>query len=324
VKAAIALLTVPSLLLAGTLGVALHDQQIAASCDLTTASGAAGTTARLDTAQVGNARIITAVATQLHLPARAAVVAVATAKTESDLRNLPRGDRDSLGLFQQRPSQAWGTPDQLLDPVTASASFYNHLAQVPGWQTLPVTVAAQAVQRSTHPDAYERWEPLGTTLVAAIQGDANSAAICLASDQATDFVGNTGGHAAETMGTDGLTARTRTVLLAVRNAFGLTDIGGYCPGGCNTGHIAGSDHYTGHAIDIMLLPISDASGRVGDDVAAWLIANAQRYAIKYLIWNGRIWSTARSAQGWRSYTPPSGSTNDPTLMHRDHIHVSVY
>ncbi|MBN1174954.1 MAG: C40 family peptidase [Micromonosporaceae bacterium] len=105
------------------------------------------------------------VAAQRGLPVRAAVIAIATALQESTLRNLTYGDRDSLGLFQQRPSQGWGTPEQILDPVHASNSFYDHLVKVPHWDTIPLAQAAQAVQRSAFPSAYARWEDLATQIV---------------------------------------------------------------------------------------------------------------------------------------------------------------
>lgn len=87
---------------------------------------------------------------------------------ESRLRNLNYGDRDSLGLFQQRPSQGWGSAQQIRDPVYASEQFYKHLLKVDGWQQMTVTQAAQAVQKSGLPDAYAQWENLATALQDAI------------------------------------------------------------------------------------------------------------------------------------------------------------
>ncbi len=118
--------------------------------------------------QVPNARFVVATGISLHVPARGQVIALATAMQESRLRNLSGGDRDSIGLFQQRPSQGWGTPDQLHDPVYASRAFYEALLKVHGWQQMTVTQAAQRVQRSALPDAYAPWEPLATALQKAI------------------------------------------------------------------------------------------------------------------------------------------------------------
>jgi cell wall-associated NlpC family hydrolase len=132
----------------------------------------AGTT--LDAAQLANARTIRDVGLALAIPARGQVVALATAMTESGLRNLNYGDRDSLGLFQQRPSAGWGTPAQIMDPVYASTKFYQALEKVPGWQSLPVGAAAQAVQISAFPDRYAAWEGLATALVASLAGTAGT------------------------------------------------------------------------------------------------------------------------------------------------------
>ncbi|MGX1760360.1 C40 family peptidase [Streptomyces lydicus] len=119
--------------------------------------------------QVPNAKKIQATGVAMRIPARGQVVALATALQESGLRNLTYGDRDSLGLFQQRPSQDWGTANEILDPVRASTKFYERLRKVPGWQSLSVAQAAQAVQRSGFPEAYAKWEPLATALQKAIE-----------------------------------------------------------------------------------------------------------------------------------------------------------
>ncbi|MET8330099.1 C40 family peptidase [Streptomyces sp. NPDC005181] len=118
--------------------------------------------------QVPNAKTIQATGVAMNVPARGQVVALATALQESGLRNLTYGDRDSLGLFQQRPSQGWGTANEILNPVHASTKFYEGLKKVSGWQSLSVTQAAQAVQRSGFPEAYAKWEPLATALQQAI------------------------------------------------------------------------------------------------------------------------------------------------------------
>ncbi|MEU3616868.1 C40 family peptidase [Streptomyces sp. NPDC006872] len=118
--------------------------------------------------QIPNARTIVATGISLHAPKKGQIIALATAMQESRLRNLNSGDRDSLGLFQQRPSQGWGTADQIRDPVYASTQFYEHLLAVDGWQQLTVTQAAQKVQLSAYPDAYAKWEELATVLQKAI------------------------------------------------------------------------------------------------------------------------------------------------------------
>jgi cell wall-associated NlpC family hydrolase len=134
----------------------------------------------LDAVQIADARVIYAVGAGLGLPARAEIIAIATAMQESGLRNLAYGLADSLGLFQQRPSQGWGSAAQIMDPVTASRSFYRALTRVAGWQALTVTAAAQAVQRSAFPGAYARWQPIATRLVASLGGTAASCAVLAA------------------------------------------------------------------------------------------------------------------------------------------------
>jgi hypothetical protein len=128
----------------------------------------AGSSVPLTTEQVENARAIAAVAQNRGLPERAIVIALATAQQESRLRNLDYGDRDSLGLFQQRPSQGWGTEAQVQDPVYAAGIFYDRLVRVPGWDTGRLTEVAQTVQRSGFPEAYQQWEPMATELTAAL------------------------------------------------------------------------------------------------------------------------------------------------------------
>jgi peptidoglycan DL-endopeptidase CwlO len=112
-----------------------------------------------------NAATIIGVAREMGAPPRAWLVALATAMQESTLRNINYGDRDSLGLFQQRPSQGWGSPAEVTDPVYSTRIFIERLLQVGGWEDMPVTVAAQTVQRSAFPDAYAKWEGLAAELV---------------------------------------------------------------------------------------------------------------------------------------------------------------
>ena len=118
----------------------------------------------LDPEQLANAATITATTAGRHLPSSAAVVAIATALQESGLRNLPTGDRDSLGLFQQRAS--WGPATTRLDPVASTGLFLDALGQVPAWEQLPVAVASDHVQHSAHPWAVAKWEAIATALIA--------------------------------------------------------------------------------------------------------------------------------------------------------------
>src|SRR5437763_6110874 len=135
---------------------------------------------QLSDTQMHNAAIIIGVGQQMKVPARGWVIAIATALQESDLINLPnlggRNDHDSRGLFQQRPSQGWGTAQQIMDPQYSSPKFYEHLLQVPNWMSRALTDVAQAVQRSAFPDAYAKHEPLATQVVNALTGGGARAA----------------------------------------------------------------------------------------------------------------------------------------------------
>jgi len=137
-----------------------------------------GLTVVLTDEQARNASLIAAISVRRGMPAHAATIAIATALQESRLYDLRGGDRDSLGLFQQRPSQGWGTRAQVLDPVHATNAFYDALEKVPGWQSLAVTRAAQEVQRSGFPTAYAVYERDARALASALTGYSGAAFWC--------------------------------------------------------------------------------------------------------------------------------------------------
>ncbi|WUC83869.1 hypothetical protein OHS33_23865 [Streptomyces sp. NBC_00536] len=149
-------------------------------CTVVAGGGAgAGGSYSMNLEQARYAATIAAVGTAKKVPERGVTIALATAMQESALRNLDHGDRDSLGLFQQRPSQDWGTPAQIMDPVYSAGIFYDHLLdEVPDYADLPLTVAAQKVQRSGFPDAYAKHEPDATLLAAAFTGSAPGTLSC--------------------------------------------------------------------------------------------------------------------------------------------------
>lgn len=131
---------------------------------------AAGNSVDFSPEQMSNAATITAIALRRGLPARAATIALATAIQESKLRNIRYGDRDSVGLFQQRPSQGWGTVEQILDPEYATNKFYDALVKVKDWESDTITVVAQKVQRSAYPEAYADHEQEGRILASSLAG----------------------------------------------------------------------------------------------------------------------------------------------------------
>ncbi len=141
-------------------------------CDLV------GTGYSVSTEQAANAATVTAVAVRRELPSRAPVIALATALQESKLVNVEYGDLDSVGLFQQRPSQGWGSAGQILDPRYAAGKFYDRLTRVRGWRTRPLNEVAQAVQQSGFPEAYSRWEGEATALARAFSGATAAGVSC--------------------------------------------------------------------------------------------------------------------------------------------------
>jgi hypothetical protein len=151
-----------------------HNPTVPPSCRV--AVGA--TIYSLEVDQAANATTIAAVGKQRGLPDHAVTIGLAAAMQESRLHNLGHGDLDSLGLFQQRPSQGWGTPSQVQNPRYAASAFFDHLALVSNWQTLSVTEAAQQVQHSAAPGAYAQWESEARALAQAMTGEVPAGLSC--------------------------------------------------------------------------------------------------------------------------------------------------
>ena len=140
-----------------------------------------GASYHLTPGRTETAALIAGISVRRGMPARAASIAVATAIQESGLRNLDYGDDagpDSRGLFQQRPSQGWGSQEQVMDPVYAANAFYDALEKVPHYADLPLTVAAQTVQRSAFPDAYADHEAEAKAFASALTGHSPAALTC--------------------------------------------------------------------------------------------------------------------------------------------------
>jgi hypothetical protein len=153
-----------------------HHRTPPPSCAVTAADN--GSTYTLAVDQAANSATIAAVGKRLGLPDHAVTVALAAALQESQLHNLDYGDRDSLGLFQQRPSQGWGTTSEILTPSYAAAAFFRELVKVNDWPKLPVTRAAQEVQRSAAPTAYAQWEDEARTLAVVLTGEQHEGLTC--------------------------------------------------------------------------------------------------------------------------------------------------
>ncbi|WP_328669847.1 hypothetical protein OG905_14855 [Streptomyces sp. NBC_00322] len=239
----------------------------------------------LSAEQAANAATISAVGTTRGMPERAVTIALATALQESGLRNLGHGDRDSLGLFQQRPSKGWGTTAQILDPVYSAGKFYEHLAEVPGYSRLPLTVAAQRVQRSGFPQAYAKHEPDATLLAAALTGRAGGALTCESRED--DTAGDPGKVRAELV-----------------RAFG--------PEVLPTARTSGRTGAPGPRE--VSVPVPSTAGTYGGgatqrgwELAHWAVARADGLRIEEVSYRGRVWSARNSGKGWHSAgkNPPS-------------------
>ncbi|WP_374195184.1 hypothetical protein [Streptomyces sp. ISL-1] len=253
-------------------------------CTVRTADGE-GPTYELSTEQAGNAATISAVGSTRGLSERAVTIALATALQESGLRNIKHGDRDSLGLFQQRPSKGWGTTQQILDPVYSAGKFYERLAEVPGYSRLPLTVAAQRVQRSGFPQAYAKHEPDATLLAAALTGRATGALTCES------------GNGEE----PGDPAKVRRELV---RAFGPEVL----PKATTSGR-SGAPGSREVSVPVPSTVGTDGGGapRRGWELAHWAVARAEGLRIDEVSYGGRVWSAQKSDEGWRSAGAASGS-----------------
>ena len=133
----------------------------------------------VDLDQAHFASIITGISVRRGLPPRAASIALATAYQETGIRNLDYGDRDSVGLFQQRPSQGWGTKKQLMDPYYATGKFYDALVKIDNWETADINDVAQKIQFSGYPEAYRDHEADARILASALSGQSAAGFSCL-------------------------------------------------------------------------------------------------------------------------------------------------
>ncbi|MER7165277.1 hypothetical protein ABT336_04250 [Micromonospora sp. NPDC000207] len=216
----------------------------------------------LDSQQMANAATIAAIGAQRGMPERAVVIALATAYQESSLRNLTGGDRDSVGLFQQRPSQGWGTPTEIQDPRYAARRFYAALKKVRGWEEMRVTDAAQAVQRSAFPEAYEKWAGDSEVLTRALLGEATGAVSCTTGTEPVMR-----GQAAAAALTEGLNLD-----------WGL-------PG-------------TESPADLTGLAVPAGDERDGWRYAHWLVAHANDHGVKRVRFAGLEWTAKQG--GWKT------------------------
>jgi hypothetical protein len=230
-----------------------------ASCDV----AGTGQPVSLEIGQAGIAATIAGVAQHRALPPYAVTVALATALQESKLTNLHSGDLDSVGVFQQRPSEGWGPAQQLEDPVYATAKFFAALTRVHDYQTMKVEQAAQAVQHSADGDAYAQYSAVAGRLSAAFTGQRPHGVWCWY---------------------PGPAARPRLAAArdALAHAFGPLQM-----------HTASDPGIT----------VRVPAGAAGWAVAAWLVSHAGAYGIHTISYGGYQWATSHATSGWTKVAP---------------------
>lgn len=312
--------------------------------------------------QVGLAQTLWEVAHDLGMGDKAAVIGIAVAFQESQLGaaagiDQPNADGDA-GPLQQRQKPGWyGTLEQVTNPAYAAKVFYQGktitqadvdaakkagstpagpvgytipgLQQVKGWEELPVTVAAQRIQRSAFPDAYAKHEKSSRGLVTLF---ASGERVDTPEGQAALNSGLCGGGATAAncpvtgMAMEsGLTPDALRVLRCIKqHAPQITSWAGIGDRPSNVDR----DHQEGRAVDAMIPEWDTPAGkRLGDQIAEWVIAKHKELGVNYVIWDAKIWSVQRADDGWRSCgTDQAGCYNgpDPTAAHKDHVHISVF
>lgn len=228
-------------------------------------------------AQAESAALIAAISVQREMPPRAATIALATAYQESDLYNVDYGDRDSLGLFQQRPSQGWGSAAEIMDPHFATNAFYDALGQVTGYTEMEITRAAQEVQVSAHPEAYGWHESKSRALASSLTGESPAAFTCTIDPDEAD------------------SPAPAELVAELDRAFAASD-----------GERATVSESEGGTIRIRTSDNAD-----GWSIAHWAVAHASRFGVGAVSFDGMEWSARRSDDGWRD---DAGATNDADVL----------
>jgi hypothetical protein len=234
-----------------------------------------GTSHRYTTERVANAALISATAVDRGLPPRAASIALATAYQESQLRNIDYGDRDSLGLFQQRPSQGWGTEEQIMDPLYSTNAFYDVLETVDGYESADINDIAQTVQRSGHPEAYRDHETEGRLYASALTGQSGANLLC-------------------TLGPVGATSSPEQLRAELERQFPRAVESGRVTAALAAASSAAPQRpEDAGATALVLDPGEDET--LGWAVANWAVARAADDGVVQVSYRGRVWD--RTAHG---------------------------
>jgi hypothetical protein len=227
----------------------------------------------LDPEQAEVAATIAGVAARHRLPRRAVTIALAAALQESKLHNLDYGDRDSVGIFQQRPSEGWGSATELQDPIYATTKFYVALLKVHGYARMPVDQAAQAVQHSADGSAYQQWTDIAGQLTGAFTGKSPHTVSCWYTPSGQANLAGMEKQVRQTFGPAGRKAvvvRITTARSAKKN--------------------------------VAVLHVQPAAGWT---VASWLVAHAQAYHLSQIRYAGFTWKAANGTMGWQRETNPT-------------------
>jgi hypothetical protein len=237
-------------------------------------AGTGGNAIPLDFGQAADAATIAGVAVRERLPSRALTIAYATAFQESKLENLAYGDRDSVGVFQQRPSEGWGTAVQLEDPAFAAKAFFGALVHVTNYVKIPVYQAAQDVQKSAYGYAYQQYAQTGTLL----------AADYTATPHAVTCWYNPATQAAS----QGVSTKLNLTgaLKGLQDAFGK-------PGG---GQVMTRISRAGSGESVTVR----AAAKDGWPVANWLVTHASSYGITQVSYAGHQWTARLTETSWQT------------------------
>ncbi len=219
------------------------------------------TRAQIDIEQARWTTLMAAISQRRGLPPRATTIAIATAFQESKIHNLDYGDRDSVGLFQQRPSQGWGTREQVLNPRYSIGRFYDGLVKVKGYSSMSITEAAQRVQRSAYPGAYAQHEDYARALASSLRGYSPAAFHCRINETAGGRSENVADDVASAFGDIRMQVGQRTLRLPL----------------------------TGRAPDV------EARGW---GLAHYAVGNATRLEISSVAFDGHVWTAEGSPNGW--------------------------
>ena len=235
------------------------------------------TRAQIDIEQARWTTLMAAISQRRGLPPRATTIAIATAFQESKIHNLDYGDRDSGGLFQQRPSQGWGTREQVRDPQHAIGRFYDALVKIKGYTNMSITEAAQRVQRSAYPGAYAQHEDYARALASSLRGYSPAAFSCR--------INATAGGRPDAVADD------------VVSSFGEIPV--------DVGERSVRIPLTGRAPDV------EARGW---GLAHYTVGNATRLKVSSVAFDGHIWSAEDSPDGWVADTRAASGAPDVVVI----------